>query len=64
MEKKEKDQDINDILKDVRKNIKPPTGPLTSIDPKKLTKAFDDVKVVKEVEKIIENESNDKKEEK
>ncbi len=46
-------EDINDILKDMRKNIKPSTGPLTSIDPKKLAKVAEDVKVAKEIEKML-----------
>lgn len=44
---------INDILQDLRKSIKPSTGPLTSIDPKKLAKAAEDVEIAKEVAKII-----------
>lgn len=47
------DDNINDILKAIRKNIKQSGGPLTSIDPKKLAKALEDVKVAKEVEKIL-----------
>lgn len=51
------DDNINDILKDVRKNIKPSSGPLTSIDPKKLAKALEDVKAAREVEKIVKKSS-------
>jgi len=57
IEKNEKT--INDILTDVRKNIKPSTGPLTSIDPKKLAKAAEDVEIAKEVAKVIENSEDE-----
>ena len=50
---KNKDENINDILKDLRKNIKPSTGPLTSIDLKKLAKVAEDLKVAREIEKIV-----------
>jgi len=50
-----KDNNINNILKEIRKTIKPSKGPLTSIDPNKLTKAIEDIKSIKEVEKIIKN---------
>ena len=53
MVKDKKDEHINNILKDIRKNIKPPTGPLASIDLKKLKRAEKDVKIVKEVEEIV-----------
>lgn len=54
---------INDILKNVRKNIKPSSGPLTSIDPKKLAKASKDVQIAKEIAEMVEQNSRDKKEE-
>ena len=59
-----KDEHINDILKKLRQNIKPSTGPLTSIDPKKLAKASKDVKIAKEVAEIVEKNNNDKKSDK
>lgn len=52
------DEHINDILKKVRKNIKPSSGPLTSIDPKKLAKASKDVEIAKEIAEMIEKTSN------
>ena len=57
-----KGEKINDILKDIRKNIKPSTGPLTSIDQKKLTKASKDVETAKEVAKTVDatKEKNDR----
>jgi hypothetical protein len=55
------DEHINDILKKVRKNIKPSTGPLTSIDPKKLAKASKDVQIAKEVAELVEKNIKDKK---
>jgi hypothetical protein len=55
------DEHINDILKKVRKNIKPSTGPLTSIDPKKLAKASKDVQMAKEVAELVEKNNKDKK---
>jgi hypothetical protein len=55
------DEHINDILKKVRKNIKPSTGPLTSIDPKKLAKASKDVQIAKEVAELVEKKVKDKK---
>jgi hypothetical protein len=56
------DDHINDILKNVRKNIKPSSGPLTSIDPKKLAKASKDVQIAKEVAELVEkNHTEDKK---
>ena len=54
---------INDILKNLRKNIKPSSGPLTSIDPKKLAKASKDVQIAKEIAEMVEQNSRDKKEE-
>ncbi len=51
-----KKETINNILKNIQKSIKPSTGPLTSIDPKKLAKAAEDVKIAKEVEKTIKKE--------
>jgi hypothetical protein len=54
MEKDKKGEHINNILKDIRKKIKPSTDPLTAIDPKKLAKAGEDVKIIKELEKTIE----------
>ncbi len=54
------DEHINDILKKVRKNIKPSTGPLTSIDPKKLAKASKDVQIAKEVAELVEKNIKDK----
>ena len=59
-----KDEHINDILKKLRQNIKPSTGPLTSIDPKKLAKASKDVKIAKEIAEIVEKNNNDKKSDK
>ncbi len=56
-----KKETINDILKRIQKSIKPSTGPLTSIDPKKLAKAAEDVKIAKEVEKTVKKEGGDKK---
>ncbi len=56
------DEHINDILKKVRKNIKPSSGPLTSIDPKKLAKASKDVQIAKEVAELVEKKVKDKKE--
>ena len=47
-----RDENINDILKDLRKNIKPSTGPLTSIDLKKLAKVAEDLKVAREIKKM------------
>lgn len=47
-------ENINDILEDIRKKIKPPTGPLTSIDPKKLEKVSEDLEIAKEIKKDIE----------
>lgn len=55
------DEHINDILKKVRKNIKPSSGPLTSIDPKKLAKASKDVQIAKEVAELVEKKIKDKK---
>lgn len=52
-EKEKQEQDIEDILKNIRKHIKPAKGPLTSIDPKKLAKAINDVKTAQEIEKLI-----------
>jgi hypothetical protein len=52
---------ISNILKKIQKSIKPSTGPLTSIDPKKLAKAAEDVKIAKEVEKTVKKEGGDKK---
>jgi hypothetical protein len=57
----EKKETINNILKKIQKSIKPSTGPLTSIDPKKLAKAAEDVKIAKEVEKTVKKEGGDKK---
>ena len=54
---------INDILKNLRKNIKPSSGPLTSIDPKKLAKASKDVQIAKEIAEMVERKSTDKKKE-
>lgn len=59
-----KDDLIHDILKKLRKNIKPSTGPLTSIDPKKLAKASNDVKIAKEIAEIVEKNNNDKQSDK
>ncbi len=59
MEKDKKGEHINNIFKDIRKNIKPATGPLTSIDPKKLERAKEDVKIAKEAAKIV-NKSSEK----
>lgn len=56
------DDHINDILKKVRKNIKPASGPLTSIDPKKLAKASKDVEIAKEIAEMVEKSSGSKKE--
>jgi hypothetical protein len=56
-----KKETINNILKRIQKSIKPSTGPLTSIDPKKLAKAAEDVKIAKEVEKTVKKEGGDKK---
>jgi len=56
-----KDDHINDILKKLRENIKPSTGPLTSIDPKKLAKASKDVKIAKEIAEIVEKNNTGKK---
>jgi hypothetical protein len=56
-----KKETINNILKKIQKSIKPSTGPLTSIDPKKLAKAAEDVKIAKEVEKTVKKEGGDKK---
>ncbi len=64
-----KGENIKDILKKVRKNIKPSKGPLTSIDPKKLAKASEDVKIAKEIEETSddslkkENQEEQKKQE-
>ena len=55
------DDHINDILKDLRKVIKPSSGPLTSIDLKKLAKASKDVRVAKEIEELLNEKSNDEK---
>ena len=55
------DDHINDILKKIRKNIKPSSGPLTSIDPKKLAKASKDVQIAKEVAELVEKNIKDKK---
>jgi hypothetical protein len=55
------DDHINDILKKVRKNIKPSSGPLTSIDPKKLAKASKDVQIAKEIAELVEKNIQDKK---
>ncbi|MBA4368232.1 MAG: hypothetical protein C0403_11430 [Desulfobacterium sp.] len=55
------DDHINDILKKIRKNIKPSSGPLTSIDPKKLAKASKDVQIAKEVAELVEKNIDDKK---
>lgn len=54
---------INDILKNLRKNIKPSSGPLTSIDPKKLAKASKDVQTAKEVAEMVKQNSSVKKQE-
>ncbi len=54
-EKDHENEHINDILKDMRENIKPSTGPLTSIDPKKLAKVAEDVKVAKEIERMVKS---------
>jgi len=59
------DDHINDILKKVRKNIKPASGPLTSIDPKKLAKASKDVQIAKEIAEIVaQNHTTEKKSDK
>ncbi|RJP79845.1 MAG: hypothetical protein C4522_08975 [Desulfobacteraceae bacterium] len=55
------DEHINDILKTMRKSIKPSTGPLTSIDLKKLAKASKDVQIAKEIAELIKQESDDDK---
>ncbi len=55
-------ENINDILEDVRKKIKPATGPLTSIDPKKMEKVSEDLEIAKEIGKDIQKPG--KKEEK
>ena len=52
---------INDILKNLRKNIKPSSGPLTSIDPKKLAKASKDVQIAKEIAEMVEQNTAAKK---
>jgi len=59
-----KDEHINDILKKLRQNIKPSTGPLTSIDPKKLARASKDVKIAKEIAEIVKKNNNNKKSDK
>ncbi len=56
-----KKETINNILKNIQKSIKPPKGPLTSIDPKKLAKAAEDVKIAKEVEKTVKKEGGETK---
>lgn len=50
---------INDILKKMRETIKPSTGPLTSIDPKKLAKASKDVQTAKELAELLEEKPDD-----
>ncbi len=57
-----KDDHINDILKKVRKNIKPAKGPLTSIDPKKLAKASEDVQIAKEIADMVDKNGTEEKE--
>ena len=52
---------INDILKKLRKTIKPASGPLTSIDPKKLAKASKDVKIAKEIAELVEKNNTGEK---
>lgn len=47
-------ENINDILEDIRKKIKPSSGPLTSIDPKKMEKVSEDLEIAKEIEKDIQ----------
>lgn len=58
---------INNILKKVRKRIKPSKGPLTSIDPKKMERVADDVEVALEIaksDKRSEKQDNEKKNDK
>ena len=50
---------ISNILKNLRKNIKPATGLLTSIDPKKMAKVAEEVKIAKEVEKTIQKKEKE-----
>ena len=56
-----KPETINNILKNIRKHIKPSTGPLTSIDPKKMAKVIEEVKIAKEVEKTIKKNKDEEK---
>lgn len=49
-------ENINEILEDIRKKLKPLGGPLTSIDPKKMEKVSEDLEIAKEIEKETDKE--------
>lgn len=60
-----KGENIKDILRDIQKSVKPPKGPLSAIDPKKLARVSEDLKIAREIQSETEAQtpsSSDSKE--